>query len=240
MTKNRAILGPRLQKKLLRALGIIMAESSLKAPLTGHAEFDALIAAFADERDTEKSEVIRQRIWDEFGTEGAVFISDMASFSSTSRKIGVCHFLKLIHRTRQIVGPVVESNNGILLKFDADNCYAYFKNTEDAIKASFDVNSAIFSSNEEFGLAEQIYLSVGIDYGRLLLVGDVDFYGDPVNTSSKLGEDLAVRNEVLITERAIEHSEFAVPERAERMIARISGIEIRYVRLPMTETASVS
>jgi len=215
-----------------------MAGSAVKAPLTGHAEFDELIAAFADERDKDKSEVIRQRIWDEFGTEGAVFISDMASFSSTSRKIGVCHFLKLIHRARQIIGPVVESNNGILLKFDADNGYAYFANTDDAIKASFEINSAMFSSNEKFDLAEQIYLSIGVDYGRLLLVGNSDYFGDPVNTSSKLGEDLAARAEVLITERAIESSNYDVPELAERMVARISEIEIRYVRLPMTEALS--
>ncbi len=98
-----------------------MAGSSHKEALTGHAGFDSLMAAFADEHDADKAEVIRQRIWDEFGTEGAVLISDMASFSSTSRKIGVCHFLMLIYRTRQIVGPIIEANNGTLLKFDADN-----------------------------------------------------------------------------------------------------------------------
>jgi adenylate cyclase len=216
-----------------------MAGSSHKEALTGHAGFDSLMAAFADEHDADKAEVIRQRIWDEFGTEGTVFISDMASFSSTSRKIGVCHFLKLIYRTRQIVRPIIEANNGTLMKFDADNCYAYFKNTDDAIRASFEINSAIFDSNGEFGLAEQIFLSIGIDYGRLLLVGDLDFFGDPVNTSSKLGEDLAARAEVLITERAIEHSNFEIPELAERMVARISEIEIQYVRLPMTEVSSI-
>lgn len=214
-----------------------MAEYSLREPLTGHAEFDSLIAAFANERDANKAEAIRQSIWDEFGTEGAVFISDMASFSSTSRKIGICHFLKLIYRTRQIIGPIIASNNGTLLKFDADNCYAYFEKTDDAIKASFEINAAIFALNDEFGLAEQIYLSVGIDFGRLLLVSDVDFFGDPVNTSSKLGEDLAIRAEVLITERAIEHADFKIPELAERMVARISEIEIQYVRMPMTEVA---
>jgi adenylate cyclase len=216
-----------------------MAESSIIEALTGHDRFDSLIARMADEHDADKAEAVRESIWDEFGTEGAVFISDMASFSSTSRKIGVCHFLKLIHRTRRIVRPIIEANNGMLMKFDADNCYAYFKNTDDAIKASFDVNAAIFNSNDEFGLAEQIYLSVGIDYGRLLLVDDLDFFGDPVNTSSKLGEDLATRAEVLITERAIEHSDFETPELAERMVARISEIEIQYVRLPMTEALSI-
>jgi adenylate cyclase len=217
-----------------------MAKPSPNTPLTGHTRFDSLIAAFADERDAAKAELIRQSIWDEYGCEGATFISDMASFSSTSRKIGVCHFLKLIHRTRQIIAPVIETNNGLLLKFDADNCFAYFTNSDDAIQASFDINLAIFRSNEAYALGEQIYLSVGIDYGRLLLVGDSDFFGDPVNTSSKLGEDLAVRSEVLITERAIRHSSFEVPERAERMVARISDIEIKYVRIPMTEIAPVS
>ena len=58
-----------------------------------------------------------------------------------------------------------------------------------------------------------------------------------MNTASKLGEDLAVREEVLVTRRAIEHSNFEIPELAERMTARISEIEIQYVRLPMTEIA---
>lgn len=212
-----------------------MAEVAFHEPLTGHDEFDDLIARFSDEPDPAKAEEIRLRIWDKFGTEGTVFISDMAGFSSTSRKVGVCHFLKMIHRTRQIVAPVIEGNNGILLKCDADNCYAYFEKPDDAIRASFEVNAALFEANDTFGLGEEISLSVGIDYGRVLLIGDLEFFGDPVNTASKLGEDLAIRDEVLVTRRAIEHSDFEVPELAERMVARISDIEIQYVRLPMTE-----
>jgi class 3 adenylate cyclase len=220
------------------SIGVNMAEVAFHEPLTGHDEFDDLIAQFSDEPDPAKAEEIRQGIWDKYGTEGAVFISDMASFSSTSRKLGVCHFLKMIHRARQIVAPVVEGNNGILLKCDADNCYAFFEKPDDAIKASFDVNAALFELNDGFGMGEQIYLSVGIDYGRVLLIGDVEFFGDPVNTASKLGEDLAIREEVLVTHRALEHSNFEVPDLAERMVARISEIEIQYVRLPMTEISS--
>ena len=212
-----------------------MAEVAFHEPLTGHAKFDELVARFADEPDPDKAEGIRRSIWDKFGTEGTVFISDMASFSSTSRKVGVCHFLKMIHRARQIIAPIIEGNNGVLLKCDADNCYAFFEKPDDAINASFEVNSALFKANDSFGIAEQIYLSVGIDYGRVLLVGDVDFFGDPVNTASKLGEDLAIREEVLVTRRAIDQSDFEIPELAERMVARISEIEIQYVRLPMTE-----
>ena len=144
----------------------------------------------------------------------------------------------MIHRTRQIVAPVIEANNGILLKCDADNCYAYFDKPDDAIQASFEVNAALFEANDDFGLGEEINVSIGIDYGRVLLIGDVEFFGDPVNTASKLGEDLAIRDEVLVTRRAIEHSDFEIPELAERMVARISDIEIQYVRLPMTEISA--
>jgi class 3 adenylate cyclase len=212
-----------------------MAEDLHLNPLTGHQEFDDLIAAFSELRDTAEIELARQHIWERFGAEGAVFISDMASFSSTSRKVGVCHFLKLIHRARQIIAPVIAKNDGLLLKCDADNCYAFFESTDDAIRASFDVNEALFRHNDEFSLTEQIYLSVGIDYGKVLLVGDIDFFGDPVNTASKLGEDLAIKAETLVTKRALEHATLRIPETAERMVARISDIEIRYVRLPMTE-----
>jgi len=214
-----------------------VAEIAYHKPLTGHDEFDSLIADFSDESDPEKAEEVRQRIWDKFGTKGAVFISDMASFSSTSRKVGVCHFLKMIHRTRQIVAPVIEANRGVLLKCDADNCYAFFKSADDAIRASFDVNGALYEANDSFDIGEQVNLSVGIDFGRVLLIGDIEFFGDPVNTASKLGEDLATRNEILVTRRAIENSNFEIPELAERMVARISAIEIQYVRLPMTENS---
>ncbi len=214
-----------------------MAHGSNITALTGHAEFDSAIARFSDTDDPAQQEAARQKIWNEFGTEGAVFISDMASFSSTSRKIGVCHFLKMIHRARQIIAPLITDNNGLLMKCDADNCYAYFERTDDAIQASFDINAALFESNDKHSIAEQIYVSVGIDYGRVLLIGDMDYYGDPVNTASKLGEDLAIKAETLVTERAIEQSKFEVPETAERMVARISEIEIQYIRIPMTEAA---
>src|SRR5210317_477350 len=190
-----------------------VAEIAYHKPLTGHDEFDSLIADFSDESDPEKAEEVRQRIWDKFGTKGAVFISDMASFSSTSRKVGVCHFLKMIHRTRQIVAPVIEANRGVLLKCDADNCYAFFKSADDAIRASFDVNGALYEANDSFDIGEQ------------------------VNPASKLGEDLATRDEILVTHRAIENSNFEIPKLAERMVARISEIEIQYVRLPMTENS---
>jgi adenylate cyclase len=186
-----------------------------------HAEFDQLIADLSAAADEEEQGIIRKAIWDRFGTSGATFISDMANFSRTSRSHGICHFLKLIHRAREVVRPAVTANGGVLLKCDADNCYAYFEDAGKAIQASFDINAELFRRNQELELDEHIYLSVGVDYGDLLLVGTSDFYGDPVNTASKLGEDLAVQGETLITERALHRTTISVSPRVERMMARI-------------------
>lgn len=204
-------------------------------PLTGHKEFDQLMSRLAQASDTSEQEGLLTDIWQKFGTSGAVLISDMAGFSSTSRRHGVCHYLKMIHRTRQIISPIIREHNGLLIKCDADNCYAFFDNTDDAVRASFAANAAVFEANEQADMNEQVYLSIGIDHGELLLVGEDEFFGDPVNTASKLGEDLAVKAETLVTEHALSKATFDIPERAERMVARISDIEIRYVRLPMTE-----
>ncbi|MDH4314461.1 MAG: hypothetical protein OEW68_06425 [Gammaproteobacteria bacterium] len=215
-----------------------MADSAEKSQPAARHVFDALIARYADSRNVEEQTIIRNRIWRQFGTCGAAFISDMANFSSISRRLGVCHFLKLIHRARLTIAPVIAANRGTLLKCDADNCYAYFAKTDDAIQASLEVNAELFRSNQLLDLADHIYLSVGIDYGDLLLVGTEDFYGDPVNTASKLGEDLAVKGETLVTERAIAESSYVASENVERMVARISDIEISYLKLPMRKSSS--
>jgi len=200
-------------------------------------EFNDLIARYSESIRADDQEDIRQAIWDRFGTKGAVFISDMANFSSTSRNKGICHFLKLIHRARNIVAPIIVDHSGRLLKCEADNCYAFFEDAGDAIRASFDINAEMFRQNQERDLSEHIYVSVGIDYGRLLLIGDTDYFGDPVNTASKLGEDLAGKSETLITDRALETTDYTLHANAERMTARVSDIEISYVKLTMTRAS---
>jgi hypothetical protein len=40
-----------------------------------------------------------------------------------------------------------------------------------------------------------------------------------------------------VTERAIAESDYIAPDNVERMIARISDIEISYLRLPMRKSA---
>jgi class 3 adenylate cyclase len=49
---------------------------------------------------------------------------------------------------------------------------------------------------------DQVLLCVGIGYGKVLRIGDEDVYGQEVNAASKLGEDTAKANEILVTDGA--------------------------------------
>ena len=50
----------------------------------------------------------------------------------------------------------------------------------------------------------QMILCVGVGYGRLIKIGDDDVFGHEVNLASKLGEDTAEGNEILVKRAARE------------------------------------
>ena len=197
----------------------------------GAGEFFETVAAFSLCTDPAERETLDAGIWERYGTTGFVLITDMSGFSSTTRSFGICYFLGMIHRARQIVAPIVEANNGLLLKCEADNCYSFFDDADDALQACIDLNTTLARVNCESKSEKKIYLSIGVDYGKLLLVGANDYFGDPVNTASKLGEDLAGQGETLVTNRALEQAKRTHDVSSEQLVTRISGIDIKYMRL---------
>ena len=173
--------------------------------------------------------------WAHFGGEGAVFISDMSGFSRTTRAEGICHFLALIRLVRPVVAAAVGRHGGVLLKCETDNCYSFFAEVDQAIAAAVEINQKLDQlSKSENGLGK-IEISIGIDFGPLLLIGEVEYYGDPVNTASKLGEDIADGGEILVTDRAMARTTVKLGQAAEKRRTRISGIEIEYVCLNMAD-----
>jgi class 3 adenylate cyclase len=83
---------------------------------------------------------------------------------------------------------------------------------------------------------ERILLCVGIGWGRILRIGDKDCYGAEVNAASKLGEDTAGADEVLVT-GAVREAVGEIPGLAfEELQASIPGTDkayrVRYEKLP--------
>jgi len=196
-------------------------------------DFDTILARYSDSRDVADRARIDDEIWQTFGTEGAVFISDMSGFSRTTRALGICHFLAQIYRVRPIVARAVGDHGGILLKAETDNCYAFFPEVDQAIEAAVEINRELERHNKTRDSSDRCFVSIGIDWGRLLLIGEIEFFGDPVNTASKLGEDLAARSEILVTKRAMDRVTIELDRVPDKRRDRISGIDIDFVCLDM-------
>lgn len=171
--------------------------------------------------------LIESQIWDEFGYEGATFILDMANFSLSTRINGIVHYLSLIKKMQLTVEPIIKNRSGHLVKFEADNVFAYFDTAENALQAAIDIKVAIDAVNNKYPEKSDILIGIGIDYGKFIyLKEDRDYYGDPVNIASKLGEDLAKGGEILMTDTAFSMIP-EIPYRSEQVTFEISRVTIK-------------
>ncbi len=114
---------------------------------------------------------------------------------------------------------IIKHNNGQVVKFEADNCFARFPDVLDAVRMAITYNHTLEAMNLTTSEGFNIHASVGIDYGKFLLIKQTDFWGVPVNIASKLGEDLAETGEILVTEEAFNR----IPAGAQ-----IEGVPVDY------------
>jgi len=145
-------------------------------------------------------EAIDRRIWDLFGEDWAVMFTDLVGFSRHVERFGILHFLQVIHEHRKLLLPIVEGHDGLLVKEEGDSLLILFRRPERAVACARQMQRACALYNERRKPEEQIVLCVGIGYGRVLRIGDSDVWGKEVNAASKLGEDTAKGDEILVTE----------------------------------------
>lgn len=143
---------------------------------------------------------IDKRIWDLFGEEWCIMFTDLSGFSRGVEKFGIIHFLQIIYESERMFIPIIEDNDGILLKMEGDSFLVIFRNVNKALKCSIDMQKICKIYNQDKPEEEKILLSVGLGYGKVLRIGDIDVYGAEVNAASKLGEDLGKPWDILITQ----------------------------------------
>jgi len=159
---------------------------------------DELIAARLEAgADKEK---IDQRIWDLFGEEWCVMFTDLSGFSRNVARFGIIHFLQTIHESERLLIPVIEAMDGILLKIEGDSFLVMFRNPAKGLQAAVTMQRTLVGYNTDKADEEKVLLCVGLGFGKVLRIGDIDVFGHEVNSASKLGEDTATAGEILVTE----------------------------------------
>jgi class 3 adenylate cyclase len=160
-----------------------------------------------------------------FGETHAIMVMDMSGFSRLTIKHGIIHFLAMIHRMNQIAMPTVDEHDGAVIKFEADNAFAIFPEVEQAVDACVDIIKRLEAANTMLPNELDMHGKFGIGYGEVLIVQDEDLFGAEVNLASKLGEDLASRNELLLTDAAFSRVD-ATKRSYEEIEMSISGLHL--------------
>lgn len=138
-------------------------------------------------------------IWQRFGEQWAVLYTDLVGFSRKVESFGIVHFLQIIYQSRQMFEPIAAQFDGQILKEEGDSLLMIFRDPVAALRAALAMHQA--SDNFSRGKAEEnrIELCVGLGWGQVLKIDDVDVFGSEVNSACKLGEDSAKKGETLVT-----------------------------------------
>ena len=169
---------------------------------------------------------LEDEIWASYGVERAVIALDLSGFSRLTERRGILHFLSLIQDMRETTRPIVEAAGGEIVKYEADNMFAVAPDADTALDVALDIVRHYAADNRDRDEQAQIHVSIGIDFGRLLLIPGVELFGGPVNFACKLGEDIAGRGEILITETAFGRLTGGRGEGAEKARHHVGGMPV--------------
>jgi adenylate cyclase len=142
---------------------------------------------------------IDQRIWDLFGEEWCVMMTDLAGFSRRVAEYGIIHFLQTIYESERLLLPVIEQHEGFLLKTDGDSFLVIFRKPQKALQCAIVMQQTLIPYNEAKLEKERVHLCVCLGFGQILRVGNTEVFGAEVNAACKLGEDVANKGEILVT-----------------------------------------
>lgn len=175
------------------------------------------------EREAEIAKVID----DIFGQNKAIMVLDMSGFCRTAREHSIVLVLSLIYQMQLLAKPCIEAQGGQIIKAEADNLFCLFDSVIDALQASRQIHENLKTANLSLPQHCQLDVSAGVGYGHILNIEDKDIFGDEVNVASKLGEDIARKGEILLTENAyvqLQETGYSVREES----VEISGFNMRY------------
>jgi class 3 adenylate cyclase len=195
-------------------------------------EAAAALARLLDARNEHPESLaeIDAEIWQRFGRTQAVLVLDMCGFSRLTMRYGITHFLAMIRRLGLLVRPVVAAGGGRVVKAEADNLFAVFDDVPAALATARAIQDRLAAANTFLPDDWDLNAGIGIGYGPVLMVGEIDLFGSEMNVASKLGEDVAGRGEILLSSSARDRVA-ASDGPFEEMTLEMSGLALRAYKL---------
>ena len=147
--------------------------------------------------------------WAPFRDRASVLITDLSGFTRLTCDLGIEKIAAVIYGMRRVALPLLNSCGGVLVKYDADDLFASFKDPVEALRCAASLRDLLDGGT--LNLPAEVKICMGIGWGDILWWGEGDLYGEEVNFASKLGEDTAKAGEILLTEAASEECLRQIP-----------------------------
>lgn len=170
-------------------------------------------------RTKANADALDRHIENECVVETTVMMCDSSGFTRRTHEYGILHFLAVMTDVYDRFEPILAKKRGTLISRGADNLLAIFDTPADGVDAAIAMQRLLEKFNAGKPDRDQFQLCMGFHFGSILRVQDAIF-GDKVNVASKIGEDLAAADEIIVT-----------GEVAKRLPARIKRAYARSVEL---------
>lgn len=192
-------------------------------------EYERLIDSYNAAGDDTRAGIAAQ-IESVFAVEGAILVLDLAGFTRLTAKRGIVFYLGMVRRMHLLAEELLPGHGGSVIKFEADNLFALFENVDAALAFALDMQTGFRAMNLLTEADADIHAAFGIAAGPVLLIDGRDAWGHAMNLASKLGEDLANGEEVLVAKDSFD---LTAQGRwtGEPVRFTVSGLEIDAVRV---------
>lgn len=144
----------------------------------------------------QKNSIEEIQLGDHISAEMAVLFSDIRSFTSISEKMTPSQNFSLVNNYLKLVSPVVQQNNGFIIKFLGDGVMAVFPyRVEDALQAAIAKLRLVAERGEEIRPANlpALEIGIGIHTGHMMvgMIGEEhriqgDAFSDNVNLTARI------------------------------------------------------
>jgi class 3 adenylate cyclase/pSer/pThr/pTyr-binding forkhead associated (FHA) protein len=130
--------------------------------------------------------------------------------------------LVMVQKCLDLLIPLIERRNGIVIKTIGDAILARFCDVEQAVQSAMQIQSDLSDRNRHQAPADQIRVRVAINLGLALLKGN-DVFGDVVNVTARI-EAATEADEIAISPSVYEKIQHRWGTRVRR---KASGVELK-------------
>lgn len=166
-------------------------------------------------RTKANADVVDREIEARCAHQTTVMMCDSSGFTRRTHQYGILHFLAVMTSVYDRVEPIVAKHGGSVISRGADNLLAIFDEPAKGVEAAIKMQRLLAKYNEGKADRDQFQLCMGFHHGGILRLKD-GIFGDKVNVASKIGEDLASAEEILVTGEVAK----LLPARIKRSYAR--------------------